>query len=403
MENRPNTVDRRLFLGRGATAALAAGMLAHSDAATPKNPTASSNGVPLREKFFGCVAGCHIGSAMGAPVEGWPWERIEEKYGTLDKFMPYGAYGSGWVREPGTTEDGVERQKLMITAIIEKQDRVNAEDIRKIWVRDIKPESAGKVSEPFEADLLAMAKTPIPARDLGRYCDYAGLVSLSRSCHPIGLINAGDIEGAIEDVYEVGQLYQTTNSRGIQWGTVTAVGIAAAAKPGATVDSVLGAIFDNCDKADKRFVKHANVVREIESGLKLTEGCKDFRDMRKTFDKRYSGAGVPYAQSYANEVVTKAVCVFRMVKGNLKDAIVASVNMGRDTDCLTAVAGGISGALSGGGSLPEEWVKQSDFATTKNVYTNSQRTLREHSDGLYNAYKARLQKMKKFVEEMDAA
>jgi ADP-ribosylglycohydrolase len=201
----------------------------------------------------------------------------------------------------------------------------------------------------------------------------------------------------------VGQLYQTTNSRGIQWAAVTVVGIAAATKPGATVDSVLGAIFDNCDKVDKRFVKFGNVLREIESGLKLTADCKDFREMRKAFDKKYSGAGIPYAQSYANEVVTKAVCVFKMVRGNLKDAIIASVNMGRDTDCLTSVAGGISGALSGAASLPESWITQCDYATTKNIYTNSQRTLREHSDGLYNAFKARLRKMKAFVNEMDIA
>ena len=31
-----------------------------------------------------------------------------------------------------------------------------------------------------------------------------------------------------------------------------------------------------------------------------------------------------------------------------KDAIIAAVNLGRDTDCLAAVAGGISGALNGG-------------------------------------------------------
>jgi ADP-ribosylglycohydrolase len=403
MESTRNTVDRRAFLEQGAVAVMAVGLVSRSEGEAQKSSTPSSGKVDLREKFFGCIAGCHIGSAMAAPVEGWPWEQIEKEYGALDKFLPYQHYGSGWVREPGTTEDGVERQKLMITAIIEKQDRVNAEDIRKIWVRDIKPESAGKVSEPFEADLLAMAKTPIPATDLGRYCDYSGLVSLSRSCHPIGLINAGDIEGAIHDIYEVGQLYQTANSRGIQWAAVTVVGIAAATKPGATVDSVLGAIFDNCDKVDKRFFKYAGVVREIDSGLKLTASCKDFRDMRKAFDKKYSGSGIPYAHSYANEVVTKAVCVFRMVKGNLKDAIIASVNMGRDTDCLASVAAGISGALSGGSSLPDEWIKQSDFATTKNIYTNAQRTLREHSDGLYNAYKARLRKMKTLVEEMDLA
>ena len=93
--------------------------------------------------------------------------------------------------------------------------------------------------------------------------------------------------------------------------------------------------------------------------------------------------------SYANEVVTKAVCIFRMAKGDPKDAIIAAVNMGRDTDCLAAVAGGISGALNGG-ARSAEWIKQLDYATTLNRFTNSQRTLRQHSDGLYEAFRTRL-------------
>ncbi len=348
--------------------------------------------ISLREKFFGCIAGCHIGSAMGAAVEGWNYQRIEETHGLVEKFLPYQHYRNGWVREPGTTEDGVERQKLMITAIMEKKDRVNAEDVRAIWVRDIKPGAAGTVSEPFEGILLAMAKSGIPARDLGRYCDYAGLNSFSRSCHPIGLINAGNIQTAIEDILEVGQLYQTTNSRGLKWACVTGVAIAAATKPNATVDSVIGAVYDNCD-ADL-------VVKEIDRELKNTAGCKEIRELRKTFDSVYNGIGMPYPFSYANEVVTKAVCIFKMVEGNTKDAVVSGVNMGRDTDCVAAVAAGISGALTGGVSIPEEWIKQLEYATTLNKNTNSLRTMREHSDGLYNAYMTRLEKMKTFIEEM---
>ncbi len=373
--------DRRTFLESAALAPATAAV-------------AASAGVALREKFFGCIAGCHIGSSMGAVVEGWPYERIEKQHGTLNRLLPYEHYRNGWMREPGTTEDGVERQKLMITAIIEKRDRVSAEDVRRIWVRDIKPESAGKVSEPFEAILLAMAKTPIPATDLGRYCDYAGLVSMARSCHPLGLINAGDVRGAIDDVCEVGTLYQTANSRGLNWAAVTAGAIAAATRPGATVDSVLGAIFDHCDKG---------VVREIERGLKLTANCQDFRELRATFAPVYSGTGIPYASSYANEVVTKAVCVFRMVRGNTWEAMVAAVNMGRDTDCATAIAAGISGALSGAGSIPPELIKQVDYATSLNRWTNSQRTLREHADGLYSAFRGRLGKLHAYAEEMERA
>ncbi len=77
--------------------------------------------------------------------------------------------------------------------------------------------------------------------------------------------------------------------------------------------------------------------------------------------------------------------------------------MGRDTDCLTAVAAGISGALSGAGSIPKDLVKQVDYATSINPHTNSQRTLRETSDGLYNAFKARLEKMRAYIEEMGVA
>ena len=116
--------------------------------------TNNMNAVPMREKFFGCIAAVHIGSSMGAQVESWKWRRIQSAYGIVDRLWSYEHYKNGWTREPGTTEDGVERQKLMITAIIDKQDRVTAEDVRKIWCRDIKAISIGKTSEPFEAVLL---------------------------------------------------------------------------------------------------------------------------------------------------------------------------------------------------------------------------------------------------------
>jgi len=403
MNEHGDVMARRSFLAGTMAAAAAVSAGRGLGAESAKEARASAGGVSLRDKFFGCIAGCHIGSAMGAPVEGWSYERIEKEYGLLDKLLPYSHYGKkDWVREPGTTEDGVERQKLMITAILEKQDRINAEDLRRAWVDHMNPNAAGLVSEPFEGALLAMAKTHIPACDIGKYCDYSGLVSLSRSCHPIGLINAGDSRGAIDDIREVGQLYNTANSRGILWAEVTVTAIAAATKPGATADSVIGAVFDNCDKVDTRFFRPAGIRGEIERALKHTADCSDVRDMRRKFDSIYSGTGIVYAHSYANEIVTKAICVLRMTKGNTWEAMKAGVNMGRDTDCLTAVAAGISGALSGADSIPPQIIQQADYATSVNPHTNSKRTLRETSDGLYNALKARLARMKTYINEMDA-
>lgn len=350
-------------------------------------------GATLRDKFYGCICGCHIGSAMGAAVEGMLWPEIKEKYGFVEDYLPYEHYNNGWKREPGTTEDGVERQRLMITAIMEKGDRVNAEDVRAAWVKYANPNAGGWVSEPFEGTLLSMAKSGIPATDLGRYCDYAGLNSFSRACHAIGLINAGNIETVKDDIMQVGQLYQTANSRGLKWACVTGVAIAAGTLPGATVDSVIGAIYDNCDPD--------MVVKEIDEQLKKTASCKDITEMRNYYDGVYNGFGMPYPFSYANEVVTKGVTIFKMVNGNTKDAILAGVNMGRDTDCVAAVAGGIAGALSGTASIPEKWITQLDYATSVNPHTNSKRTLRENADGLYQAFKNRLKKERAYVELMD--
>lgn len=349
--------------------------------------------VTLRDKFRGCIMGAHIGSAMGAQVEGFIWQEIESRFGFVEDFTSYEHYNNGWKREPGTTEDGIERQKLMITAIMEKGGRVNAEDVRRAWVNHANPKAGGLVSEPFEGTLLAMAKSGIPARDLGRYCDYAGLNSFARASHPIGLINAGNVKTAKEDIFEVGQLYQTTNSRGLQWASVTGVSIAAATKPGATVDSVIAAIFDNCDPD--------MVVKEIEFHLNATKNMSTIQQMRTYFDTIYSGSGMPYPFSYANEVVTKGICVFNMVKGNTKEAVLAGVNMGRDTDCVAAVAAGITGALGGTASIPEKWINQLEKATQLNPHTNSQRTMVEHADGVYDAFKNRLRTEKVYVQLMD--
>ena len=75
--------------------------------------------------------------------------------------------------------------------------------------------------------------------------------------------------------------------------------------------------------------------------------------------------------------------------------------MGRDTDCITAIAAGISGALTGGLSLPKEWIQQVDYATSINPHTNSHRTIKEQSDVLYNAFKARMARLRNYIERMN--
>jgi len=331
------------------------------------------------EKVLGCLAASQIGSAMGAAVEGSQWKEIQEQYGRLQTLLEYEHYRNGWKRPPGTTEDGIERQRVFLRAIRRAGGRPTADDVAAVWREEVDAEKAAWCMEPFDRQLIRMAKAGVPGAELGRFNPYTDLVSLARSCHPIGLVNAGDPAQAARDVREVGRVLQQPLGDGLAWAAVVAAGIAAALAPDATVESVIAGATE---------AGGAALVGEIRRALAVAEKTDDPVAMREKFETYYSGHGTAYAASHANEVVSKALAVFRATRGNPREAIITSVNFGRDTDCLAAVAGGLAGALSGWDPLPPDWVSQVDAATEVNPYTNLKLSLEAQAYVVWDALEA---------------
>ncbi|MHC5057768.1 MAG: ADP-ribosylglycohydrolase family protein, partial [Planctomycetota bacterium] len=197
--------------------------------------------ITLREKFRGCIAATWVGSAMGAAVEGWPPENIRAEHGLLEKLLPYKHYThvTYWLRPPGTTEDAIERQRLVATAIIEKPGRILAHDPMRVWLRDLDPEKVKYKQEAFDLSLLEMARAGVPPSELGKLWPFPNVVSVSRATHPLGLINAGDPRGAADDTFEVGKVYSRETTACLRWAAMYNACIAEACRPGASVESVL--------------------------------------------------------------------------------------------------------------------------------------------------------------------
>ncbi|HEY9076065.1 MAG TPA: ADP-ribosylglycohydrolase family protein [Anaerolineaceae bacterium] len=341
----------------------------------------------LYEKVYGCLAASRVASAMGAAVEGWSPEQIEAKYGFVDRFYSYKHYtyrGVDWERMPGTTEDGIERQKLMCRAIITKQDRITVEDMVKTTIEVVDPAKAWYMSEPDDIKLVHFMKAGVPPTEVGSLSGWHGLNAMARASHAIGLINAGDPEGAFRDAKDVGRLLFSSHDIALVWAGALDAAIAHALTPGATVDSTIATALSFCTDQMKR---------EIERALEIVARHTDYKDLRAEFYKIYNGGGIPYAASTASETVTKALAMFKFADGDARQGILYGVNFGRDTDCLAAMAGGLSGALSGIGAVPAEWVEQLDKATFSNPYTNIQCTIKEHADGIYAALQNRAKKM----------
>jgi len=365
--------------------------------------------VTLRDKFRGCIAASWVGSAMGAAVEGWSPERIAETYGVLEELLPYRHYAgeTDWQRLPGTTEDGIERQKLLATAIIEKEDRIQPQDLVAVWLRDLDPAKMVYKQEAFDRSLLEMARSGVPPVELGRLWPFYNQISMARASHPVALINAGDPRGAADDALEVGQVYARSNAYSLRWAALYEAAIAEACRPGATVASVLETargFIHYREEAGSLYTRYDTMEREVTRALELAAKHSDPAAMRAEFYQHYEGGRhFVYSMSEAGEVVSKGLAVFAISEGDPRRAIVTAVNFGRDTDCLAAVAGGLAGALAGTASIPAQWIAQVNHATRHDPYTNNHRTIEETADGLYAAYLARRRRLGGYLKEMGTA
>jgi ADP-ribosylglycohydrolase len=352
----------------------------------------------LFDKIYGCIAGAYIGSAFGVSVEGWDRSRIASQYGLLQDLQPRPFRKGSF--PPGTTEDGMERQKYMYLAIIEKKDRITADDLVGSWLKVMtneKLEGMNYMTEQFDRDLMDIARAgTVPARRLGEK-GYAHLNAPIRCFHPIALINACDEDGAIKDMQDILRVYQPVESDGYEWGAAYMAAVAHALRPDASVDSVI-----------ETALKHssADIKKEIQAGLdavdKINDPINERKEIYKGFAKIYnkqtdtgSNAGA-YPQSRAHECATMALSFFKAVKGNVKDGIILAANNGRDADCNTAATGGLCGAFSGTKTIPAEWIETVDAATKKNPYTNSQLTIEETAKGMYAALQNKAKKMKAY-------
>ena len=349
--------------------------------------------ISLKDKIHGCLAATRIGSAMGAAVEGWDMERIFEIHGILATLLPYHHYNVDWSHPAGSTEDGIERQKLMCTAIIKKQDRISARDLVETWIETLDSENMKFMTEAFDRNLLAVAKTGlVPAWQLGQLSPYRDLNTTARSFHAIPIINAGNPVGAVEDMYEIGRVYQSPQSNSFAWGAPYNAAVAAAFLPDATVDSVIDTGLSFAEPAIRESLKKAVDLGKSATGDPLS--------IRATMNGWYQGRTGDYSMARIDENVCKAFAAFVAIEGDPKQAIILGVNFGRDTDCTAASVAGLAGAFSGIETVPEEWVDQVESGTRENPYTNSHATIAETADGMYSAFLTRLRGMADYTSIM---
>jgi len=363
----------------------------------------------LHDRIYGCIAASRIGSSMGTLTEGWSVERIKQVYGVVEDLAdrpsrspePVRRRAQAWSEryfwryphdsKAGETEDGIERQKLIATAIIEKKGRITASDLAAVIVRDVdEKRDFGYRMWVGDALLYPFVKAGVPANYVGMFSAWPGIVSFTRACHPIGLVNACNPEAAARDAWEVGMLYQPTFSTGLPCAAAFVAGLAEACRPKATRDTVVETVRRTCGEA---------VLAEIDACMEVAAKHRDALAMRDEMNARY--AGLP--GDFSEELLAKGLAIFYVTAGDVRKTIIAGVNFGRDTDCVTAIASGFSGALSGTASIPAKWIETVDKAEAEAEHTVSHLSCRETADGIYAAVLNEMEKSKRQLADLAAS
>ncbi len=369
--------------------------------------TANSPHDQLFAHIYGSVAGAYIGNSMGAPVEGWTWEKIEKTYGFLDKLVADPRTKGG---QPGWTEDGMERYKLMCSALIKKGGRITIEELAKEWVQDIDPTLFGVhlgMQDKVIYDLLKAGMSPM---ETGRYALWPGFMGTSKMMQPLGLVSACRPDVAAKDALDLGRIKDSQGrplwrddkfgddgmvrstliyNYALENAAAIAAATAEAVRPNATVDSVIATALAQLP---------APARKEVETVLGFAQNAKDWKEIRPLYSKFYEGRPI----SNAIDILAGGLACFKLAKGQPREAVLYATNLGRDTDCKAYVAGGLAGALRGIQAWPPEWVEIVEKAVLTDPYTVDKRTARQVAEGLYKVCLNELHKVKSQTSEVDS-
>lgn len=373
----------------------------------------NDDGEPARsivyDKIFGAVLGFRAGCAMGAITEyNWPLNQMEEVFGFHDELIPYKHYDGTWTHPAGSTEDGGERHKLICTAIIEKQDRINYQDLIGVWLRDCEIDEMYHMTQPYDRTLLSFARWGVlpedmPVTEFGMPSDLGEHIHLTaRTFQALPCINAGDPENAIADVNDIGKLYyEDPNDDAFAWGAVYNAAMALAMLPDATVESVIEGALEYATLEIKEEIRHALAITEKYDDPMNRDMWQELNDMYMDPDSKYYAFGriEKYPNSSIYENVGYAFALFKATNGDVEQSVLIAVNRGYDTDCTAASAGALSGALSGTSKIPEDWIVTLDAGIANNIYTNAHFTNKATVDGLYRALQNKVYRMEKELED----
>jgi ADP-ribosylglycohydrolase len=329
----------------------------------------------LERGAIGALAGAAVGDAIGGATEGRSPEQIQQRYGgpvtgIVGPFVPdwrtarpHAPYHKG----DGHVTDDTLMTNLLVRVYADKRDHLDAYDIderlvplminERVWIPELETTSVG-LQRVFLAEKWLVARLfygHVDPREAG----VGNIVNCGAAMYsaPIGIANAGHPDGAYAEAIDIAGAHQSSYGR--EAAGVFAATVAAALRPGASVETVVAAAL--------RLAKdgtHAAIDAVTDAATRLPAGTIDVTPLRPvmapfdTLGEQYRDPGLgarrPSRIHSIEELPLALGCVVAS-GGDYRQAVLAATNYGRDSDSIATMAGAICGALHGIEAVPKDW------------------------------------------------
>lgn len=332
----------------------------------------------LEERAAGVLVGAAVGDALGGPVEGWTPDQIAERHGGQVHGI-VGPFHDDWRTArpiaPYHKGDGhVTDDTLMTHALVrvyEKvRDHLDAYAVADHLVPDLI--STPRWIPELEAEALPLHRVFLAEKWIVARLHYGhvdpreagsgNIVNCGAAMYmaPVGLVNAGNPEGAYAEALDIAGAHQSSYGR--EAAGVFAAAVAAACVPGATaaavVETALALAKDGTRSAIEAVCEVAVRHTDFESALApLRTAVAPFDSVGPDYRAPSLAARRP-SRLHSIEELPVALGMLLVAGGAYEPAVLGAVNYGRDCDSTATMAGAIAGALGGESAVPAAWSKQ---------------------------------------------
>lgn len=355
-------------------------------------PTVAGD-VPLFDRLKGALLAGAIGNAMGSPVEAKMYWEIDQQY-------PEHVLS---VLDPRRleSEDDNQMAMLLVETYLERDGLpVMARHFGHTWQTRLNRDHFFPLCMGNAYDLI---RSGMDARVTGHWSVVTG--STVMCMEPVGMFNLGDPAWAVQDATAISYMYQ--RGLDVTCAAMLAATVANALRPGATVESVLQAVLEAAPRTPLRTfdvpsdqvqrtleVRHPRSCYDyIQLCLEIADGYDDVLAARKELYER----SLRYHSIDPLELWGWALAMFKISRGDVRQAAIGGTNIGRDSDTIAGRAAMLAGALHGTRGIPAEWVSLFSPAALERIDRNAAWLTELISQKKINRMKIRLQVLDYFT------